>query len=279
MESTTITVTVYRRSFLPRMVKAEKILLDQMSTGWIKDGRFVPGETGEEAVLAYHKEHIGRGIQIHWKKDDPRFTELKIELPASEEEIDDFFLMAARLAKQDICEVYLNATPFLPKQYHQKKDAWKTANLRLLHTMMGEVLNQETDVLKLNCVFRTFYADMDDAETMWAGVDTSALRNWFHANQNPDWYYSCYSIDTMKDALRIPLGMTAVLPQISLLKNLQKTVVLFDPAADKDVLRLGGALLEELSYERLDEGMIRVDALDESCLQRLKEKAVSFNGQ
>ena len=72
MESTTITVTVYRRSFLPRMVKAEKILLDQMSTGWIKDGRFVPGETGEEAVLAYHKDHIGRGIQIHWKKDDPR---------------------------------------------------------------------------------------------------------------------------------------------------------------------------------------------------------------
>lgn len=272
MESTTITVTVYRRSLLPRMVKPEKILLDDMTAGWLKDGRFVPNEQGEDAVIAYHKDHIGRGIRIFWKKEDSRFTELKLALPASEEEIDDFFLMAARLARQDICEVYLNAAPFVPKQYHQKKEEWKRTNLHLLHTAMGEVLNQETKQLKLDCVFRTFYAGMDDAETMWAGVDASALRDWLHAGQNPEWYYSCHSLETQKDPLRIPLGETSVLPNAAFLTKHRKNVVLFDPATKAAVLTLDGAILSDLGQERLDEGMIRLDAIDETCLQRLQER-------
>ncbi len=273
MEPTSLTVTVYRRSLLPRPVKPSQILLDDMNVGWIRDGRFVPGEQGEEAVIAYHSHHIGRGIRISWKNADVRFTELKLELPASEEEIDDFFLMAARLARQDICEVYFNAEPFVPKQYHAKKDAWKTANLRLLHTAMGEVLN-EASVLKLNSVFRCCYAGMEEAETMWAGIDSSALRDWLHATQDTKRFYSCYDAAAIPERLVIPVSRPAVLPDAASLQSADCRICIQDAEENRTLAEVRPELLfdvlSDAGWRRLDAGMIEVDALDEEILQRLE---------
>ena len=96
-----IRVTVHRRSIFPKVVTPNMIMLEGMKSGGVINGRFRPGENGQSFTIAYRPERIGRGIQIRWDEKDVRFTELCLNLPSSEEELDDFFRMSARLARQD----------------------------------------------------------------------------------------------------------------------------------------------------------------------------------
>ncbi|MBQ9327740.1 MAG: DUF4299 family protein [Solobacterium sp.] len=189
-EGMSITVTVTRRSFFPRVVTPKMILLDGMSFGCSREGRFLPGEYGKDTVIAYHNDHIGRGILIRWDDHNIRFTELKLNLPASSEEIDDFFLMSARLARQDLSEVTLNGEPFAPKTYHDVVEKVKVYNLKLLHEMMGNILNEESDMVSIGCVFHRLAAGMKEADRMWAGVSTDVFRDWMHQSQSTDAYFS-----------------------------------------------------------------------------------------
>ena len=269
----TVTVSVYRRSFFARRIPPEKILLDGMKTGWIKDGYFQIGECGEEAVTAFHTEHIGRGIRISWKNDDARFTELRLELPATEEEIDDFFLMSARLAKQDICEVYFNEQPFVPKTYYDRRTSLKTENLRYLHQIMNEVLNGEPEVLPVSGVFRWLYAGMDEAETMWAGTDVSSLRSWLHNTQDPAWCYG-RSSGTDTDPIRFfEIGKTLVLPNEDQLKKTNLEIRFLDPAGGEVPGSISSAaLIPALSPEKihyLDAGCITADSLSEAEVRKI----------
>ena len=275
-----VTVSVYRRSFFARIIPPEKILLDGMKTGWIKDGCFQIGESGEEAVTAFHTDHIGRGIRISWKNDDARFTELKLELPASEEEIDDFFLMSARLAKQDICEVYYNEQPFVPKSYYDKRASLKTENLRYLHQLMNGVLNDEPEVLPVSGVFRWLYAGMDEAETMWAGTDAKNLRIWLHNTQDPAWSYGVSDGAAENSTRFFETAKTLVLPNEESLKKTQFQIRFLDPSAKKIPGSISSsALIPALPSEKihyLDAGCITVDPLSEAEILRILEAGGSY---
>ena len=194
-EGMQIVVAVNRRSIFPRVLRPQKILLDGMKLGISREGRFREGEYGDNFAVAYHPDHIGRGIRIRWDNSDVRFTELCLNLPVSEEELDDFFLMCARLARQDLSEVKLNGKPFGPKQYHKIRDSYRVYNLKLLHEMMGNVLNKEPERLFIGCVFHRVAAGEKEAERMWAGVDTSAYRDWLHESQSGGRFFSEARVD------------------------------------------------------------------------------------
>ena len=213
-----IKVTVFRRSLFPKRVTPEMILLDGMKAGRIKDGRFTHEDTGGSFTVAYHPAHIGRGIQIRRDENNVRFTELCLNLPTSEEELEDFFRMAARLARQDISEVLLNDKPFGPKQYHQIHDSYRVYNLKLLHEMMSNVLNEQPGRISIGCVFHRLAVGEKEADRMWAGVDASAFRDWMHASQTMDAYYAearveeSHQDNEYKAVFTMPSGSTVILP-------------------------------------------------------------------
>lgn len=213
-----ITVTVQRRSLFPKVVTPRMIMLEGMKFGSIKDGRFTPGECGESFTVAYHPERIGRGIQIRWDNKNVRFTELSVNLPTSEEELDDFFYMSARLAHQDLSEVSLNGKPFVPKQFRQIKEAYRVYNLKLLHEMMSNVLNEPPGRISIGCVFHRLAAGEKEADRMWAGIDTSVFRDWMHESQALDAYFSEARIEKThpdkeyKAVFTLPAGSTVILP-------------------------------------------------------------------
>jgi hypothetical protein len=193
-------------------------MLEGMKYGSVKDGRFVPGEAGDSFVVAYQPKRIGRGIQIHWDNNDIRYTCLVLNLPAPDEELDDFFQMAARLARQDLSEVELNGKPFGPKQFHEVKRSFHVYNLKLLHEMMGNVLNKEPERLSIGCVFHRLAAGMKEAETMWAGINTDQFRDWLHASQSFDAFYSEANVrkygseSSYQAVFTMPADHTVILP-------------------------------------------------------------------
>ena len=213
-----IRVTVHRRSIFPKVVTPNMIMLEGMKSGGVINGRFRPGENGQSFTIAYRPERIGRGIQIRWDEKDVRFTELCLNLPSSEEELDDFFRMSARLARQDISEVLINDKPFLPKEFHTIREGYRVYNLKLLHEMMGNVLNEPPGRISIGCVFHRLVAGEKEADRMWAGVDASVFRDWMHESQALDAYFSEARVEENDNAQEyravfpMPSGTTVILP-------------------------------------------------------------------
>ncbi len=211
-----ITVTVNRKSLFPKAVTPKMILLDGMKFGCIRDGRFIPGEYGTSFVVAYHPERIGRGIQIGWDNKNVRYTELRLNLPSTNEELDDFFRMTARLARQDLSEVQLNGKPFIPKQFDTIKERYRVYNLKLLHEMMGNVLNESPGQISIGCVFHRLAAGEKEADQMWAGINTDHFRDWLHESQSSGAFYSEARIrerdQDLQAVFTMPSGRSVILP-------------------------------------------------------------------
>lgn len=214
----TIKVTALRRSLFPKVVTPQMIMLEGMKAGSIKNGRFTPGEYGQDFIVVYHPERIGRGIQMRWDDKNVRFTELSLNLPTSEEELYDFFQMSARLARQDLTEMSLNGKPFVPKQFKQIKEAYRVYNLKLLHEMMSNVLNEPPGRISIGCVFHRLAAGEKEADRMWAGIDTAVYRDWMHESQALDAYFSEARLEKAhpdkeyKAVFTLPAGSTVILP-------------------------------------------------------------------
>ena len=119
--------------------------------------------------------------------------------------------MCARLARQDISEVMLNGQPFTPKIFAKTKEEVIRANLKLLHDLMGKVLNEDTD-LTLSCVFAELHAGMDEADFLWAGIDASKFKDWLNQCQNPEWYYMNPWTNNQNQPLYYPSDRTVVFP-------------------------------------------------------------------
>jgi hypothetical protein len=182
-------VKVIQRSLFSRYIEPKNIMLEGMSFGCYDNGVFLKGQERGAGVVAYHHDHIGRGIHISCY-NDTRTYELSLNLPSSSEEVHDFFQMTARLAKLSICEVFLNDAPLIPKKFKETRAKYQTYNLKLLHEIMSVILNDEPHRMSIGCVFHRLVAGVKEADRMWAGINTDAYRDWMHESQAGETYFS-----------------------------------------------------------------------------------------
>ena len=95
---------------------------------------------------------------------------------------------------------------------------YRVYNLKLLHEMMSNVLNEQPGRISIGCVFHRLAVGEKEADRMWAGVDASAFRDWMHASQAMDAYYAearveeSHQDNEYKAVFTMPSGSTVILP-------------------------------------------------------------------
>ena len=184
-----VKVTVRQRSLFPRYIEPQEILLDGMGYGSYENEGFRKDVTHGGSLVAFHRDHIGRGIRVSCYNDEKTY-EIALNLPTSSEELEDFFQMTARLAKKAICEVFLNDEPFVPKKFKEIKQNYLVYNLKLLHEMMGKILDESPHTMSIGCVFHRLVAGEKEADRMWAGINTDNYRDWMHESQKDRAFFS-----------------------------------------------------------------------------------------
>ena len=189
MDGMSVRVTVRQRSLFPRYIEPQELLLESMGYGSYENEGFVKDVMRGESLVAYHRDHIGRGIRVSCHNDEKTY-ELTLNLPSSYEELEDFFQMTARLAKKAICEVFLNEKPFIPKKFREIRQNYQVYNLKLLHELMGKILNESPHTMSIGCVFHRLVAGEKEADRMWAGTNTDEYRNWMHDSQKGQAFFS-----------------------------------------------------------------------------------------
>jgi len=175
-----IQVEFQEQNFLPTFSYSLKsVVLDSLSYGDYEDGAFKVNKENQEHLVLFNSKNIARGIEL---KRENKHVYLTVCLPTTEEELEDFFQMIVRIATKRFYSVTIAKKPLLPKQLTQAHENAKKLNLKLLHQMMSAILNEQHPYL-LPSVVGNLIVTEKEAETMWAGVDTSNYRNWLHQAQ------------------------------------------------------------------------------------------------
>ncbi len=91
-----VDVVIRKKGIFKKNLKIEDIIFENMGYGIMDDNfRLSEGETGEVTVL-YNKNIIGRGLEVVLQKD---CVELRLPLPASEEDIKFFYQYIEKICK------------------------------------------------------------------------------------------------------------------------------------------------------------------------------------
>ncbi len=164
-------VQITRRTVLKKLTPIKDMLDEGMQY-----------DTHEDEYIAYHPEHIGRGIRIQWNKNDPDHYGLSLSLPSTDEEIENFRYCIITTARRAVCEVLLNGKPLAPKDMKQVFEQLHVYNLQLLHSKVKDVLNDDIPLV-LQCAKKELTLDMDTAERFWAGTNTDSFRDYLQEVQ------------------------------------------------------------------------------------------------
>ncbi|MCR5230956.1 MAG: DUF4299 domain-containing protein [Solobacterium sp.] len=180
----TVDISV-RRKFVPHAeYPAEAIITGDMTYGAFHNERFEEYQKSSEGYIAYNRNRIGRGIIVRHSPDFSVYT-FTLGLPASSEDIEELFTCAYGVMNL-LSAVTVNGRPVSKLNLEEVCETLQEYNLKLLHEMMGKVLNGESDFVSIGCARNRLSAGTEEAEQMWAGVNTDVYRDWMHRLQSSD---------------------------------------------------------------------------------------------
>ncbi|MBR0213587.1 MAG: DUF4299 family protein [Solobacterium sp.] len=169
---------------LARFLPDELFLLPGMGHGRLYHEQLIPNETSSHGFVAYLPEHLGRGIRVRRKQDNPRSVFLNLALPASREEIAAVFAMTRQVCAQRMCRIFLGGTEVRAASLDRLQKDYEVFNLKVLHHLMRNVINEETGNLIMSCAMHSLTAGVQEAEQFWAGTDPDVFRDWMHRLQS-----------------------------------------------------------------------------------------------
>ncbi len=141
------------------------------------------------SICMFNPEHIGRSISVNFGKDQ---IDLFLPLPTSEEDIDDLYETAKRVADfwSGDAEASENGIVFDPYNSMELADAAKAESLRKYKELIGGKYNNPI----IFCALWALYLDDDDIKILADGGDLAAFRDYMHRMQNIDAYYAAPNI-------------------------------------------------------------------------------------
>lgn len=170
-----------QKSVFPKPLPLNVLLGDSLHYGTYEGMHLAREKVGSMGFVAYHPEHIGRGIRVAWTKTETKSITISLPLPSSDEEINDFIDMILRVSKAWTCSISFNDTILTSQILKGMTEDFEITNLRLLHDLMQDVLNQDSEgELSLSCAMHRIVVGKKEANQFWAGTTTDKFRDWMH---------------------------------------------------------------------------------------------------
>lgn len=218
-ENLKLEVVLRQKSVFPKPMPFQTLLGEELSYGTFDGLHLTLGKISPKGFVAYHPEHIARGIRITWEEEETGLIKLFLPIPTCSEEIQDFHEMTLRAMRYWTCSIELNGALMTSNEYKEMLEEMEVLNLRALHEVMKEVLNEETGSLSLSCAYHRLDVGAKEAEEFWSGTTTNAFRDWMHSLQSKAAYIAepeVLSIPNQEGytgVYTIPDGVPFVLPK------------------------------------------------------------------
>lgn len=185
-----IDVCITQKSLFKKRIPLEMILGNELSYGSFDGICLEYGKLGETEFLAYHPQHIGRGFSVQWNANETKSVTLRLLTPTSREELNDFYQCIARISSYWKCEMKVDGSPTMQKEFLSNFENMVDFNLRVLKEMCRRILSGESSNLTLYSVMFPLVIGKKEAERFVKSVDLNDFRDYMHEKQRIDAYYA-----------------------------------------------------------------------------------------
>ena len=182
-DNLSIEVILQQKSLFEKPLPLEVLLGEELQYGSFEGLHLVLGKVNKQGFVAYHKDHLARGIRVTWQEEETKGIKCFLPIPTCEEEIHDLFQMVLRVLKYWTCSITMNGTLMTSNEFKNMEEETVLFNLRTLHEVSKEVLNEEKGILTLSCAMHRLCIGAKEADHFWSGTNTNEFRNWMHTLQ------------------------------------------------------------------------------------------------
>lgn len=183
-----IEITITQKGILKKMLPFGSIRGD-LAFGAFDGLRLNPGVVGEEDFILYNPQQIGRGIQVFWKGGEKEKVVLRLPMPTTAREIDDYYDTVERIVKD-----WRNSTIdqdgeiITRKDIPEKRTAMKEHSLWVLRTMCHD---NNGGPLTISCALWQIALAPDKEMAAFADAQNlDDFTGYLHTMQSIDAYYA-----------------------------------------------------------------------------------------
>lgn len=181
-----VDITIEQKGFIKKELPFDAIVGGGLRFGFFEGLRLAHDQINDAGFAAYHPAHIGRGFSVEWKKGEKSKVGLHLQIPASNEDVDDFYDAVER-----IIEVWKNSVITQDGAAITRADIpamrgnIKSFSLNSLHDMCSGA-----DPLTIFCAYWPLALTKEEMERFANAESLDGLRDYMHEKQSLDAYYA-----------------------------------------------------------------------------------------
>lgn len=92
-----IDITIKQKGFFKKTLPLSVILGNDLKYGAFVNDALIKDTIGENEIVIYHPEHIGRGFSIIWNENEKKQVHLRLPQPSTPKELADFYQTVKRI--------------------------------------------------------------------------------------------------------------------------------------------------------------------------------------
>ncbi len=183
-----IDITIRQRALIKKELPLEVIVGEKLVYGAYDGLRTNPGQMGEREIIVWNPDHIGRGFSVQWKTGEKKKTDLRLPLPSTDEEIEDFYETVRRIAQFWQTDVEEEGQKAKIDVFMAGLDDMKQFNSRMVAQMADQVfMGEKYRTQMIPAVMCPLHMGMTEARIF--AQEPEKFGAWLHEKQSVDAYY------------------------------------------------------------------------------------------
>ena len=182
-----IDVVIKQKLFGGKIMPLEVILGERLHYGNFVNDQLNVGELGESEFIAYHPECIGRGFSVIWNPQEKRKIILRLPMPSTTHELEDFYAAIERMAKHWDAKLIVDGNRMCLPDFLASFDDMVAFNNNAIKTFFTQTL-EENHTLSIYSAMWPLSIGKEEVELFVENPDYYA--QWLHEKQSIDAYFA-----------------------------------------------------------------------------------------
>lgn len=180
-------VVIKQKLFGRKPMPLEVILGEDLYYGNYENDQLSVGEMGEEEILVYNPNRIGRGFSVVWTPEEKKVVTLRLLQPTTTRELQDFYAAVERMAKHWEGSLEVEGQKQSLELFLASYQEMMEFNLKALKDFAGQVLDGTYDTLALYAAMWSMSMGQEEA-TLFLH-NPHLFEEWLHEKQAMNVYH------------------------------------------------------------------------------------------
>ncbi len=186
-----VDITIRQKGLLKKTLPLTVILGEKLQYGAFDGVALEVGKLAENEFVAFHPEHIARGISVVWNEKEKNEVSLRLLNFTSDAEINDLYQMVGRIASHWNCTIEVDGNAVTAEEFQAGQQDMIDFNRRVAKEFLTRSITakeNEDANYTIFCAMWPLVIGPEEAQRFLNDFESFAV--WLHDKQKLDAYYA-----------------------------------------------------------------------------------------